>query len=99
MQVESVRELINSIDVSHIAMLRLVAELLSMVNHDVIQWLFLTCLLKNFLQVVSFSEENKMTSGTLATSCAPSMFPYLPTSSAVIVMKFLIDHCAEIFQQ
>ena len=37
MQVESVRELINSIDVSHIAMLRLVAELLSMVNHDVIQ--------------------------------------------------------------
>lgn len=50
-------------------------------------------------QVVSFSEENKMSSGTLATSCAPSMFPYLPTSSAVIVMKFLIDHCAEIFQQ
>ena len=37
MQVESVRELINSIDVSHIAMLRLVAELLSMVNHDAIQ--------------------------------------------------------------
>ena len=32
-QVESVRELINSIDVSHIAMLRLVAELLSMVRN------------------------------------------------------------------
>ena len=29
------RELINSIDVSHIAMLRLVAELLSMVRHNI----------------------------------------------------------------
>ena len=47
-QVESVRELINSIDVSHIAMLRLVAELLSMVRHIVhfnviLKWQFLIC--------------------------------------------------------
>ena len=30
------RELINSIDVSHIAMLRIVAELLSMVRHTMV---------------------------------------------------------------
>ena len=35
-QVETVRELINSIDVSHIAMLRIVAELLSMVRHTMV---------------------------------------------------------------
>ena len=35
MQVESVREVINGIDISHIAMLRLVAELLAMVSHNI----------------------------------------------------------------
>ena len=95
------REVINGIDISHIAMLRLVAELLAMVSR-IILWhnqKYSAVSDGQCLQVVSFSEENKMTSGTLATSCAPSMFPYLPTSSAVIVMKFLIDHCAEVFQQ
>lgn len=50
-------------------------------------------------KVVEFSEMNQMTSGSLATSCGPSLFPYLPPSNANALLKFLIDHCSEIFQE
>ena len=42
---------------------------------------------------------NQMTSGSLATSCGPSLFPYLPPSNANALLKSLIDHCSEIFQE
>ena len=48
-------------------------------------------------QISSYSDINHMTSGTLATSCGPSIFPYLPPSNANAIVKFLIDHCNEIF--
>jgi hypothetical protein len=50
-------------------------------------------------KVVEFSEWNKMTSGTLATSCGPSFFPYLPPSPANTLLKFMIDHCTTLFPE
>jgi len=34
---------------------------------------------------------------SLATSCGPSIFPYIPPSNANAVLKFLVDHHSEIF--
>lgn len=51
------------------------------------------------LQVAEYSEWNKMTSGTLATSCGQSFFPYLPPSPANTLLKFMIDHCETLFSE
>ena len=47
--------------------------------------------------MTAHSSTNMMTVGTLATSCGPSMFPYLPPSSAVQITSFLVGNCHRIF--
>ena len=51
-----------------------------------------------FPQIATYSDHNSMTSGTIATSFGPSLFPYLPPSNANSLLKFLIDHTGDIFQ-
>eukprot|EP00731_Ephydatia_muelleri_P012612 Em0006g1506a len=47
--------------------------------------------------VVDHSHKNRMTTGTLGTSMGPSLFPYLPPSTASHVLTFMVDHVTEIF--
>lgn len=50
------------------------------------------------MQISSHSSKNFMSSGILATSCGPSLFPYLPPSNSNQLTKFLIDNFNTIFQ-
>ncbi len=49
-------------------------------------------------QITAHSDVNHMTSGVIATSCGPSLFPYLPPSNANQMTKFLIDFHTTIFK-
>ena len=104
-QVENVRGVFEKIDVAHVATLRLVAEVLSRVSAGT--WLLVESTFSvlrhahththTHTQVVAHSDVNRMTAGTLATSCGPSIFPYLPPSNSNQLLKFLIDNCAAVF--
>ncbi|XP_011410242.1 PREDICTED: pollen-specific leucine-rich repeat extensin-like protein 1 [Amphimedon queenslandica] len=50
-----------------------------------------------FKKIAENSEDNHMTSGILATSCGPSFFPNTTPSNANGLIKFVTDHCDQIF--
>ena len=58
----------------------------------------LYCCCVDIFQITTHSDVNYMTSGIIATSCGPSLFPYLPPSNANQMTKFLIDNHTTIFK-
>lgn len=74
----------------------MLSELFKKVLHK-LQTILITNTFQCLLQITSYSDLNHMTSGTLATSCGPSFFPNIAPSNANALIKFLSDHCDEIF--
>ena len=50
------------------------------------------------IQVLDNGQHNRMTSISMATSFGPSLFPYLPASTANTLLRYLLEHCSQLFE-